>query len=120
MTSEIVAICVREPLRNGGIISPYRLLALREALQVPKTATLSVWDRCGNWAALGPGAEQVRTNETAPPSHLARHHNRCDARAGWVGRADQVCTEVRHPVDPIEIRDLRDWVADRPWRNDGE
>lgn len=28
--------------------------------------------------------------------------------------------DVKHTCDPIEIRDLKDWVAGRLWRRDGE
>jgi hypothetical protein len=57
MDDQIIEVCIRGSLRPPGPkgrISVHSLMALRDALKVPETATLSVYDPNGEWASLGP------------------------------------------------------------------
>ncbi len=58
MDGEIVEVCIRRSLRmserKGGGIDVYLLVALRNGLKVPATATLRVCAPDGEWVTLMP------------------------------------------------------------------
>jgi hypothetical protein len=60
MSGEVIEVCIRQPVRRpahkGGGVAIHSLMALRDELKVPPTATLRVCDRSGEWVSLGPAS----------------------------------------------------------------
>jgi hypothetical protein len=58
MSGDVIEVCikrsVRRPAHKGGGVALHLLMALRDELRVPPTATLRVYDPHGEWVSLDP------------------------------------------------------------------